>query len=73
MHCHSIRFELESRLASDVGAILGVCKERLLGVVEVRVEDFLCERQPAGCAKYASNVIEFLEKLRVRRCARGEV
>lgn len=73
MHCHSVRFELEIRLASDVRAILGVCQERLLGVVEVRVEDFLCERQPAGCAKYVSHLIEFLEKLRVWRCARGEV
>lgn len=35
MHGDSIRFEFEIRLASDIRAIVGVRKERLLGVVEV--------------------------------------
>jgi hypothetical protein len=69
LHCHPIGFELKGRIASYL-AIAG--RQTLLGIVEMREEDFLGQCQRSIGAEDSSNFGEPLQELRIGRSSRGE-
>lgn len=72
LHRHAIRLELEIRLPAYIPPIIRVAQQRLLGTIEMRVQDLLGERQLALWAEHAAHFLEAGEELGVRRGALGE-
>ena len=73
LHGHSIRLELESRIAPDVLSIVGIRKEGLLWVVEMGVEDLLGQGQSSRITQHTANFAESLEEFGIRRSSRFNV
>jgi hypothetical protein len=45
LHSYPIRLEFEIRLATDISSIVRVRQQRLFGILEMRIQDLLGERQ----------------------------